>query len=634
MLSLLAVASALIFPARAGAVPVRAATPPMPDIAANDNTAAGGDLRHGTLTLALVARRGRWYPDGPGTLGLPVDAFGEAGRPLRIPGPLVRVPLGTRVVVSVRNELPADLTVRGLAAPGDAALRLLRVPRGATRRTAFVLDRPGTFGYDGSEHGESLDNRIFDDALLTGAIVVERPRAPRVDHIFVLSLYDAVKSPDGSPNFLYFLETINGRSFPATESLTYERGQHVRWAVYNGSAMTHPMHLHGFYFRLPGQDAYDQVTHAFHPGEGNELAWTADRAGNWMFHCHITDHTSRHAPLRDMLTHRAAPGYGVVQRFHLPGRSMSGMVIAVSVLPRAGDRAPVAAASPRRLTLAIDGADQAKEPYRGLWKGTLQLIDGATTTPSTGNLGPPIVLARNQPVAIAVVNRTNEPTSMHWHGIELADSYYDGAAGMGPMRMGGMSGAEMAALRPSPAIAPGETFVARFAPPDAGTFMYHSHLDDGWQLGAGLDGPLIVLPAGQKFDAATDHIVMISESYEKAGSPFVAVGGSLTPAPITMTAGVPQRLRFAVMSLGGQNLVASLADGSRVVQWTPIAKDGRDLPGRLQRAAPATQALTIGETRDFRFTPASPGKLTLTVYDNDNNGMAVATVPVIIDAAR
>ncbi len=50
------------------------------------------------------------------------------------------------------------------------------------------------------------------------------------------------------------------------------------------------------------------------------------------------------------------------------------------------------------------------------------------------------------------------------------------------------------------------------------------------------------------------------------------------------------------------------------------------------RTTPATQALTIGETRDFRFTPASPGNLTLTIYDNSNNGMVVAAVPVVVNA--
>ena len=112
-----------------------------------------------------------------------------------------------------------------------------------------------------------------------GAIVVEAPHAPRLDHIFVLGLYAPVRRKDGVPNFLYLLETINGRAYPATERLTYERGRTVRWAVVNESAFLHPMHLHGFYFRMNRPDAYDEVTHPFFPGESGELAWTADRAG-------------------------------------------------------------------------------------------------------------------------------------------------------------------------------------------------------------------------------------------------------------------------------------------------------------------------------------------------------------------
>ncbi len=94
---------------------------------------------------------------------------------------------------------------------------------------------------------------------------------------------------------------------------------------------------------------------------------------------------------------------------------------------------------------------------------------------------------------------------------------------------------------------------------------------------------------------------------------------------MSMVVGVPQRLRFAVLSLGGENLVASLSDGAHVLRWTPIAKDGRDLPPALQRESVATQGLTIGETRDFRFTPSSPGTLTLDIYDLDNGGMRVGS---------
>ena len=43
-------------------------------------------------------------------------------------------------------------------------------------------------------------------------------------------------------------------------------------------------------------------------------------------------------------------------------------------------------------------------------------------------LGPPIILTRGEPAEIEVKNSTNNPTAIHWHGMEL-ESYYDGVAG-------------------------------------------------------------------------------------------------------------------------------------------------------------------------------------------------------------
>lgn len=295
---------------------------------------------------------------------------------------------------------------------------------------------------------------------------------------------------------------------------------------------------------------------------------------------------------------------------------MGGMVVAVHVTGGPGARAATEPVAPRRLALDVDATSVADPPYPGFTKDRVRLVDGDRTTASEGNLAPTIVLTRGEPVAIAVTNHMAEGTSMHWHGIALDNSYYDGGSGMG-MAMHGE--------RMSPPIRPGGTFVARFTPPDAGTFMYHAHMDDGWQQAAGLEGPLVVMAPGERFDPATDHIVMLADSYEKAGSPFVAIDGSLAPKPMSMVVGVPQRLRFAVLSLGGENLVASLSDGAHVLRWTPIAKDGRDLPPALQRESVATQGLTIGETRDFRFTPSSPGTLTLDIYDLDNGGMRVGS---------
>src|SRR6185437_14941983 len=213
---------------------------------------------------------------------------------------------------------------------------------------------------------------------------------------------------------------------------------------------------------LDRPDAYDEVTHAFRPGEADELHWTADRAGNWMFHCHIDDHITRHPSIAAMLAHRPGPNditrTTVAERFHLPDEPMGGMVIAVRVVAPRGLPDPAPAGATRRLSLVVDERDVANPPYPGLAQDTVRLIDGAAATESDGNLGPTIVLTRGDPVAIAVTNHTREQTSIHWHGIALADSYYDGGSGMG-MAMPGIS----------PAIDPGSTFVARFAPPNAGT---------------------------------------------------------------------------------------------------------------------------------------------------------------------
>ena len=88
--------------------------------------------------------------------------------------------------------------------------------------------------------------------------------------------------------------------------------------------------------------------------------------------------------------------------------------------------------------------------------------------------GPVLQVRQGQPVQITVVNKFNEDTTVHWHGIRL------------PNAMDGVPG-----LTQKP-IQPGASFVYEFTPPDAGTFWYHPHVDTLQQLGRGLAGALIV----------------------------------------------------------------------------------------------------------------------------------------------
>ena len=111
--------------------------------------------------------------------------------------------------------------------------------------------------------------------------------------------------------------------------------------------------------------------------------------------------------------------------------------------------------------------------------------------------GPTIVLKRDEPVEITLKNELAEATAVHWHGMEL-ESYYDGVhefGGSGQQR--------------TPLIGPGESFVVKFTPPRAGTFMYHTHMHDDHQLSTGMYGAMLVMEPEATYDPETDHALVI-----------------------------------------------------------------------------------------------------------------------------
>src|SRR6266567_5087742 len=99
----------------------------LPPIAINDNHKPSGILRDGVLTIQLEIAKGEWHPEADDGIALAVYAFGEAGRPLQNPGPLIRVPQGTELHVSLHNALAVTISVHGLGDPtrsGDATVHV------------------------------------------------------------------------------------------------------------------------------------------------------------------------------------------------------------------------------------------------------------------------------------------------------------------------------------------------------------------------------------------------------------------------------------------------------------------------------------------------------------------------------
>jgi FtsP/CotA-like multicopper oxidase with cupredoxin domain len=95
---------------------------------------------------------------------------------------------------------------------------------------------------------------------------------------------------------------INGMSMTGDGQMdmsplfTLQRGQSCRITLRNETAWWHTMHIHGFSMLVltrnsapvPHRQWQDSILMA--PKDSVECAFVADNPGNWMLHCHITDH--------------------------------------------------------------------------------------------------------------------------------------------------------------------------------------------------------------------------------------------------------------------------------------------------------------------------------------------------------
>ncbi len=576
-------------------------------IAPNDNRHAGGSLAGKALTLKLEAREGMWRPEGENGRAISVAAFAEEGKPLTNPGPLVRVPVGTEVHATIHNTLAKPLVVFGFGKTRGMSDSVI-VPVNGRANVSFTATTPGTYYYMGKRGNGPFGTRPDGDFELNGAIVVDPPNA-LPDRIFVMSWWFTLDSTSKT-GLGRATMAINGLSWPHTERIDLTQGDSVRWRVINLTESDHPMHLHGFYFRLTskGNGVSDslfraaeqrmEVTHVVNPFETMSLAWLPSRPGNWIFHCHYASHLSQDDELD---TYRGELDASMLSH-HMSDRphQMFGLVLGLTVAPRGPQPAPPA--NPRAIRLTI----REKDKVYGKQPGFSFVMDG---TPEEANPsampvpGPTLVLQRNQPVAITIVNRSKERASVHWHGIEL-ESYPDGVPDW--------SGSTGHIL---PSVAANDSITIRFTPPRAGTFMYHSHFDEASQIAGGLYGPIIVLDSGQKYDPETDRVLMFGVAGEATNvvfGPFpnYLMNGQKQPAPMSLKAGT--RYRFRVINISDDGpLLVSLNAGKAPVQWRGVAKDGATLPAAQVTERPATLLSDPGEIYDFEFTPPKAGEMTL-----------------------
>lgn len=130
-------------------------------------------------------------------------------------------------------------------------------------------------------------------------------------------------------------------------------------------------------------------------------------------------------------------------------------------------------------------------------------IETATVWGYNGSTpGPTLVIREGEEIRVEITNdlpptdpRGDMPpgpqptsTTIHFHGTHMPNED-DGVAGIS---------------QPQP-IGPGQVFIYQFTPEHAGSFAYHSHTDGAVQELRGLDGMLIVQPAGVERSERVDR---------------------------------------------------------------------------------------------------------------------------------
>jgi FtsP/CotA-like multicopper oxidase with cupredoxin domain len=604
-----------------------------PIAAVNDNRQPAGTRSGDTLVLSFEIVEAGYQAEGPHDPIVRALAFAEAGQRPVIPGPLIRAPRGTTVRLTIRNRSDSSIMIGGLRPSLPAERDTLHVGAGATRAVTFRLDRAGNFFYWGALPGqESFADRFWLDSQLNGALIVDVPGARPVPDERVWLISEWFLQPPGLREFESAL-VFNGKAWPYNERLTFRQHDSVHFRVINTAAVEHPLHLHGFYFRVTRSGGYGVDTAVPLPrqalqnmrmipiGGSLSLSFVPTTPGNWVFHCHFASHVGDHSSLHGATDAHVMPGasHQVPEHDKPGGHTMRGLVIGMHVTPAPGYREP----NPddrRRIDLLIQQKPRALQGYQTAYGFVVQQGADVPARDSVQIPGPVLELRRGQPVRILVKNNLDEPSGVHWHGLEI-ESFPDGVAGFSGI-----------GDRIMPPIEPGGTFAAEFTPPRSGTFPYHSHLHELRQIGSGMYGAIIVSDTPR--DTTRDHLVVAGGGglpmFHKQTPTFLLVNGRVTPDAIRMTAGDTNRVRIVSIHADWP-LNFRFGNDSVVARWTPIAVDGADLPPALRRTSLARWTMGPGETADFLFVPARPGEMELEVWID---GGQRVVLPVNIVARR
>jgi copper resistance protein len=94
-------------------------------------------------------------------------------------------------------------------------------------------------------------------------------------------------------NMNRYVWSMDNKILSETDKIPVKKGEILRITIYNNSMMRHPMHLHGFDFRVingKGEKSPLKNVLDIMPMETDTIEFLANEEGDWFFHCHILYH--------------------------------------------------------------------------------------------------------------------------------------------------------------------------------------------------------------------------------------------------------------------------------------------------------------------------------------------------------
>lgn len=200
--------------------------------------------------------------------------------------------------------------------PEEIKDELISISPGERYDIEFIADNPGEWYLECHGDMEGTDGMKVKLQYEGSTESTDKPNQDEKLPEFTYTNYGSSKGSEFTLNQQYDVEytmnlntemkenkmayTINGKTFPDTESINVKEGDLVKVKLVNNSKYDdHPMHLHGKSFQILSKNGKAlegstivKDTINLEPGDEYVIAFKADNPGNWLFHCHDLHHAS------------------------------------------------------------------------------------------------------------------------------------------------------------------------------------------------------------------------------------------------------------------------------------------------------------------------------------------------------